>query len=108
MFCVSLCVHILDFNMDMSHENVCSLEDEDANELFITQSCYKSDNTADEVVDDDGLLEMLNGFQFGVLNTDFGLPMVSVVCDNKDWPVYEDISDGDFDEGKEHNQQKKM
>ena len=80
----------------MSYQDLCSLEDDDCNELFITQSSNKSDNTASEIVEDDGILDLMNGYQFGVPNTNFGMPLISVVNSNAQGPVYEDISEDEF------------
>ena len=75
---------------------MCSLEDDDCGELFITQSSYKLDNTATEIVEDDGLLELFNECQFGIPNTDFGPLMASVFGGGEARPMYEDISEEEF------------
>ena len=65
-----------------------SLEEDECNEMFITQS------SKDNCVRNDGNLSPILGDGF-----DFGAPLVSLchqVNGNNSEPVYEDISDDDF------------
>ena len=76
--------------------DVFSLEEDEGNELFITQS--SSDNTMMELCQDDKELDILNGFSLGVPNTDFQSPCVSLLDKSKNQPIYEDISDDEFEQ----------
>ena len=70
-----------------------SLEDDDCSELFITQS------TNDSIMDEMELSQRPSVLNiFGSDGTDFQSPCTLLVNRNK--PIYEDISDDDFDNSK--------
>ena len=83
--------------------NVFSLEEEECNELFITQT--PRENLVEQIVENDEDLALLQSNQFGIYGNDFGSLMVSFVkdknCDGK--AQYLDISEAeDFEEGNRY------
>ena len=77
--------------MDM---NLFSLEEDDGNELFLTQVC--KEHKGGDVGEDDEFLRLMNSSQLGIRATDFQSPCVSLRERKNYDPVYEDISDEEF------------
>ena len=76
--------------------NVFSLEDDDCNDLFITQEAKSDENLVNEMAKSDGEYDSF----LGVEAMDFASPCVSVVQGLDS--VYPDISEAeDFENGKQ-------
>ena len=94
-FCGVFSCYFLGSIMENSTQDLFSLEDDDFNKLFIMQSSSNVGNFNDQ--NDVEVDNTMVKSQFGIVETDFQSPCMSIVQGIKgNDPIYEDISQDEF------------